>query len=561
MICIRAGPDQRPYGSMQRKGWPVGPALRAKRGDLMPPTPDPAPVPAPPASGLRFPSAFTILFALIILVAALTWIIPAGQYARVASEALGKDVPVAGTYALTEANPQGVFDVILAPIAGFYDPESYAANAIDVSLFVLIIGGFIGVVTATGAIDAGIARAVVRLKGRENWMIPFLMALFALGGTTYGMAEETLAFYIILIPVMIAAGYDAVVAVAVVLLGAGVGVLGSTINAFSTVIASDAAGVTFADGLVLRLIILGLCWLVTVAFVMRYAARVKADPSKSLVYDKKAANEAHFLGGKAATETAFTGLHQIVLTLFALSFAVMIWGVSSQGWWMAQMSGLFLIAAILIGLIARLGEARLVEAFLNGARDLLGVALIIGLARGIVVVMDAGHITDTILHAAEISVAGLPKIAFINVIYWIEVGMSFLVPSTSGLAVLSMPILAPVADFAGVKRELVVTAFATGSGIVNLITPTSAVVMGGLAIGRVPYERWLRFIWPLLAGLTVIIMAALSLAVVLAEEIAWLSPTAFIPKRVRCAALWSIVRAVRWRGSHRKTARNCCSTM
>ncbi len=476
----------------------------------MPVVPEPAPAAAP---GLRFPSAFTILFVLIILVAALTWIIPAGLYDRVPSEALGKDVPVAGSYAPTEANPQGVFDVILAPIAGFYDPDSYTANAIDVSLFVLIIGGFIGVVTATGAIDAGIARAMVRMKGRENWMIPFLMALFALGGTTYGMAEETLAFYVLLIPVLIAAGYDAVVAVAVILLGAGVGVLGSTINAFSTVIASDAAGVTFADGLMLRLIILAVCWLVTVVFVMRYAARVKADPSKSLVFDKKTANEAHFLGGKANADLSFTGLHQIVLILFALTFAVMIWGVSSQGWWMAQMSGLFLIAAIIIGIIARLGEARLVDTFVNGARDLLGVALIIGLARGIVVVMDAGHITDTILHSAEGAVAGLSEVAFINVVYWIEVGMSFLVPSTSGLAVLTMPILAPVADFAGVQRELVVTAFATASGIVNLITPTSAVVMGGLAIGRVPYERWLRFIWPLLLMLTVIIMAALSAAV------------------------------------------------
>jgi uncharacterized ion transporter superfamily protein YfcC len=465
--------------------------------------------------GFRFPSAFTILFALIILVAVLTWIIPAGQYERVASEALGKDVPLAGSYALTDAVPQGLFDVILAPIAGFYDPVEYVARAIDVSLFVLIIGGFIGVVTASGAIDAGIARAMVRLKGRENWMIPFLMALFAAGGTTYGMAEETLAFYVLLIPVMIAAKYDALTAVAVIMLGAGVGVLGSTINAFSTVIASDAAGVTFADGLTLRLIILAVCWVVTVAFVMRYAARVRADPTKSLVYDKKAANEAHFLSETPADAADFTGLHRVVLVLFALTFGVMIWGVSIGGWWMAEMSGLFLAAAIVIGIVARLGESKLVESFVNGARDLLGVALIIGLARGIVVIMDAGHITDTILNAAETSVAGLSQTAFILVIYWIEVGLSFFVPSTSGLAVLSMPILAPVADFAGVKRELVVTAFATASGMVNLITPTSAVVMGGLAIGRVPYERWLRFVWPLLVVLTLIVMAALALATML----------------------------------------------
>lgn len=463
-----------------------------------------------PAKGWHFPNAFTILFALILVVAALTWVIPSGRYTRVASEVLGKDVPVPGTYALTSGNPQGIFDVILAPVAGFYDPASYAANAIDVALFVLIIGGFIGVVTATGAIDAGIRRAMLRLKGREMWMIPILMALFALGGTTYGMAEETLAFYGLLIPVMVAAGYDALVGVAVILLGAGIGVLGSTINAFSTVIASDAAGISFADGLWLRLVILGVTWAAAVAWVMRYAARVKADPTKSLVHDLKDANAAHF--GAGAADQGFTGLHQIVLILFAATFAAMIWGVSVGGWWMAQMSGLFLAAGIVIGIIGRLGEVRLVEAFLAGARDLLGVALIIGLARGIFVVMDAGQITDTILHSAELTVAGLPAPAFISVIYAVELGLSFFVPSTSGLAVLSMPILAPVADFADVPRSLVVTAFATASGWVNLITPTSAVVMGGLAIGRVPYQRWLRFVWPLLVVLTVIVMGALILA-------------------------------------------------
>ncbi len=463
-----------------------------------------------PAKGWRFPNAFTILIALILAVAALTWVIPSGKYARVASEVLGKDVPVPGTYTLTPGDPQGIFDVILAPIAGFYNPDSYAANAIDVALFVLIIGGFIGVVTATGAIDAGIRRAMLRLKGHEMWMIPILMALFALGGTTYGMAEETLAFYGLLIPVMIAAGYDALVGVAVILLGAGIGVLGSTINAFSTVIASDAAGISFADGLWLRLAILGLTWVAAVAWVMRYAARVKADPALSLVHDLQASNAAHF--GAGPKDQGFTGLHQIVLVLFAATFAAMIWGVSVGGWWMAQMSGLFLAAAIVIGIVGRLGEARLVEAFLAGARDLLGVALIIGLARGIVVVMDAGQITDTILHSAEITVAGLPAPAFISVIYAVELGLSFFVPSTSGLAVLSMPILAPVADFADVPRSLVVTAFATASGWVNLITPTSAVVMGGLAIGRVPYQRWLRFVWPLLVVLTVIVMGALILA-------------------------------------------------
>jgi uncharacterized ion transporter superfamily protein YfcC len=459
----------------------------------------------------RFPSAFTILFGLIIVVAALTWIIPAGQYDRVHNAALDRDVPVAGTYKEIERNPQGVFDVILAPIAGFYNPATNQANAIDVALFVLVIGGFIGVVTATGAIDAGITRAMAALRGREKWMIPVLMALFALGGTTYGMAEETLAFYVLLIPIMIAARYDAVTAVAIILLGAGVGVLGSTVNAFATVIASDAAGVPFTNGIVLRFVILGLCWLACVLFVMRYAERVRQDPTKSIVYDQKGENEAHFLKGRSsAASIEFTTLHKIVLLLFGLTFVVMVWGVLRGGWWMAEMTGLFLASAIVIGLVARPGEQTFVNSFLNGARDLLGVALIIGLARGIVVVMDAGHITDTILHWAETSVAGLRSVPFINVIYWIEVLLSFFVPSSSGLAVLSMPIMAPVADFANVQRDLVVTAYQSANGIVNLINPTFAVVMGGLAIGRVPYERWLRFMWPLLLILTVIIMGSMS---------------------------------------------------
>ena len=461
---------------------------------------------------IRFPSAFTILFGLIILVAALTWIIPAGQYERATNLALDREVPIAGTYATAEPNPQGIFDVIMAPIAGFYDPGSNQANAIDVALFVLVIGGFIGVVTSTGAINAGIRSAMISLRGREKWMIPVLMGLFAFGGTTYGMAEETLAFYVLLIPIMIAAGYDSVTAVAIILLGAGVGVLGSTVNAFATVIASDAAGIPFTQGMALRFAILGLCWLTCVAYVMRYAERVRLDPTKSLVYDRKAENEAHFLAADGVGDATFTILHKLVLAIFGLTFVVMIWGVLKGGWWMGEMSGLFLGSAILVGLIARPGEQRFVDAFLNGARDLLAVALIIGLARGIVVIMDAGKISDTILRWAEVSVAGLSEVVFVNVVYWINVLLSFFVPSSSGLAVLSMPIMAPVADFAGVGRELVVTAYQSANGIVNLINPTFAVVMGALAIGRVPYERWIAFMWPLLLILTVIIMACLSVA-------------------------------------------------
>ena len=474
------------------------------------------PTPQPDSLASRFPTAYTILFALIIVVAALTWIIPAGKFDRVQNDAVGREVAVAGTYKTVEANPQGFIDILLAPTAGFYDPDSYAANAIDVSLFVLFLGGFLGVVNATGSIDTGIKAAMRKLKGREVWMIPILMSLFALGGTTYGMAEETLAFYPLLIPAMLVAGFDTMTAVAVILIGAGIGTLGSTINPFATVIASNAAGVAFTEGMVLRVVLLLGGLAICIAYVTRYALRVKADPARSVLAAQASRDRQAFLsGGNGAGNDRLSGTQSVILVLFAATFVALIWGVSSQGWWMAQMGALFLGMAILIGLVGRLGEKRLTSTFVDGARDLLGVALIIGLARGIVVIMQNGLIADTILNAAAQAVSGLPELAFINLMFWIEVAMSFLVPSSSGLAVLSMPIMAPLADFAGVTRDLVVTAYQSASGLVNLITPTSAVVIGALAIGRISYDRWIVFIWPLLLILTIFISVVLSIAAIL----------------------------------------------
>ncbi|MGV0879854.1 YfcC family protein [Martelella sp. FLE1502] len=472
--------------------------------------------PAPELSS-RFPTAYTILFALIVLVAALTWIIPAGQYDRVMNEEVGREIAVAGTFHEVDPNPQGFVDVMLAPIAGFYNPDSYAANAIDVALFVLFLGGFLGVVNATGAIDKGIKAAMFDMKGHQIWIIPIMMGLFALGGTTYGMAEETLAFYAILIPVMIAAGYDAVTGVAIILIGAGIGVLGSTINPFATVIASNAASIPFTDGLILRLVLLLGGLVICAAYVMRYAHRVRTDPSRSVVAKQAEAHKKIFLQDKFGeeTEAKLSGTQKVVLLIFAATFVVMIWGVSSQGWWMARMSALFLGSAIVIGLISRQGEKQLTGSFVDGARDLLGVALVVGLARGIVVIMENGLIADTILHGAEQTLGGLGELAFINVMFWIELGMSFFVPSSSGLAVLSMPILAPLSDFAGVGRDLVVTAYQSANGLVNLINPTFAVVIGGLAIGRVSYDRWIVFIWPLMLILLIFISVVLSIGALL----------------------------------------------
>ncbi len=473
----------------------------------------------------KFPTAFTILFGLIVVVAALTWIIPAGQYDRAMNETLGKEAPVPGTYHQVEPNPQGLGAVLMAPIAGLYDPATGMANAVNVAVFVLVIGGFLAVVTKTGAIDAGIGWLLTALKGREIWMIPILMAAFALGGTSYGMAEESLAFYAIILPVFIRAGYDSLTGVAVIMLGCGIGTLGSTFNAFATVIASNAAGVAFTDGLMLRVFLLVVCLAAGILYVMRYARAVRADPARSVVAAQREDNIQHFLKGSevGAPLPEFNRVREVILVLFALTFAMMLYGVIARGWWMGQMSALFLGMAIVTFFVAKfsaatkMDEATFVETFVNGARDLLGVALIIGVARGIVVVMDAGKITDTILHAREEALGGLGSVAFINRMLLNQTVLSFLVPSSSGLAVLSMPILAPLSDFAGVARSLVVTAFQSANGWVNLFNPTFAVVMGGLAIGRVAYDKWLRFVWPLLLILAIIVSASLSVSAMLAD--------------------------------------------
>ena len=451
----------------------------------------------------RMPTAYTILFFLLVAVAVATWLIPAGEYERREDQTL-----VAGTYTQVEQQPQNPGDVALAPFHGFYD-------AVDVAVFILMVGGFLGVMMKTGAIDAGIANIIHRLDGREKLLIPILMIFFGLGGTSFGMWEETMAFFPLLIPVFVAAGYDAVVAIAVVLLGAGAGVMAGTVNPFATGIASGFAGTSLGDGIGLRLLMLVLFEGAAIWFVMAYAARVKADPSRSLVAGR---DERFHHQGEAPP---LTGRRKVALALFALVFLVMIYAVipfedmglplPAFGWWFPELSALFLVGGIAIGLIYGLGEEETADAFVSGAADLLGVAFIIGISRGITVLMNNGSITDTILHWGEQVLGGAGSVGFVLLVFLLYLPLSILIPSSSGLATLSVPIVAPLAQFAGVDKALVVTAFQAASGVVNIITPTAAVVMGGLAFGRVPYDRWIKFVWKLI--LILILATGLILAV------------------------------------------------
>ena len=441
-------------------------------------------------SKFRMPTAYTILFLLILLVAAATWVIPSGSYDYV------DGIPQAGTYHAVPASPQGIGDVLKAAFSGFYD-------AVDVCVFILMVGGFLGVVMKTGAVDAGVASIIRLLGGREKWLIPILMLFFGLGGTTYGMWEETMAFYPLLIPVFLAAGYDAVVGISVILLGAGAGVIASTVNPFATGIAAGFAGVSLGDGILLRAI----QWVVfegtAIWYVSAYAAKVRKNPSKSVV--GVGAGKLHVT---MDDPLAFTPRRKVILAIFGLTFAVMTYGVipfgemglplPELGWWFPELSALFLVGGVVIGLIDHMKEEEIVETFVAGCADLLGVALIIGISRGITVLMNDGGITDTILHWGEQALSGTGSISFVLLVYLIYLPLTVLIPSSSGLATLSVPVMAPLGRFAGVGGELVVTAFQSACGLVNIITPTAAVVMGALALGKVPYDRWVKYVWKLM---------------------------------------------------------------
>ena len=455
----------------------------------------------------RMPTAYTILFLLLILVAAATWLIPAGSYDYV------DGVPAAGTYHPVEQNPQGVGDVLKAAFSGFYD-------AVDICIFILMVGGFLGVVMKTGAVDAGVANVIRLLGGREKWLIPILMLLFGLGGTTYGMWEETMAFYPLLIPVFLAAGYDAVVGISVILLGAGAGVIASTVNPFATGIAAGFAGVSLGEGIVLRLLEWVAFEAAAIWFVMAYAEKVKKNPSRSVV-----GVGAGKIQVAMDQQVPFTTKRKVIMAVFTLTFLVMVYAVvpfdemglplPTLGWWFPELSALFLVAGVAIGLIDRMSEEELVETYVAGCADLLGVAFIIGISRGITVLMDDGAITDTILHWGEAALSGAGPISFMLLVFALYLPLTILIPSSSGLATLSIPIVAPLGKFAGVGGDLVVTAFQSASGLVNILTPTAAVVMGALALGHVPYDRWAKYVWKLMLWFLLLALAFLVAGVLL----------------------------------------------
>ena len=480
------------------------------------------------------PSSFTILLALLAIVAVITIIVSGTSGGEVTAARLS--------------------DFCTAPILGF-------ADALPVCLFVMILGGFLGMMTETGALDNGIAVLVQKLKGNEIMLVPVLMLIFSLGGTTYGMCEETVPFYALLAATMMAAGFDPMVGAATVLLGAGCGCLGSTVNPFAVGAAVDA--LTGVGIEVNQSIIIGLgavLWIVTTAmsivFVMNYAKKVKADKGSTILsmQELKDAEEAH---GKAASEVhkevKLTGRQKGVLIAFAFTFVVMIvgfipladlnegvanffdagavydadgntvvqgWSALITGlpigqWYFDEASTWFFLMAVLIGIIGGLSEKQIVNTFITGAADMMSVVLVIALARGISVLMANTGLDVYVLDAAANALAGLSGVIFAPMSFLVYFGLSFLIPSTSGMATVSMPIMGPLAVKLGFSPEVMVMIFSAAIGVVNLFTPTSGAIMGGLALAKIEWTTWLKFALKLIVALSVVCAIILTVACVL----------------------------------------------
>ena len=493
----------------------------------------------------KMPSAFTILFFIIVVLAVLTWFIPAGKYA---TDSAGNII--AHTYHTVSPHPQGIWDVFMAMVIGMIG-DSKTEGAIQIALFILVIGGFLGVVNKTGALNNGISAVVHRYEGRERTLIPILMILFALGGTTYGMGEETLAFYPLLIPVMIGCGFDSIVAVAVALVGTQLGCLASTVNPFATGVASATLKISPGEGLIPRLILLVIVTALGIWYTMHYADQVKKDPTKSLVYAQRAEDEKRFdISEKTQDTQPLTKVQKRVLWLFGITFIIMIMGlvpwtdlnkhwtafdtftnwlhgipflgvligkdIPALGtWYFNEITLLFLFMSVVVMFVAHIKEQDFIDAFMKGMSDLLSVAIIVTVARGIQVIMNEGMITGTILHWGEVGLSGMPKAAFAILAFIFFVILSFLIPSSSGLAAATMGIMGSLAHFAKVDGSVVVTAYQAATGLITAVTPTAGMLVGALALCRIPFTVWWKWIAKLIAALFIVVCIFLGIIAVM----------------------------------------------
>ena len=463
----------------------------------------------------KVPHVYAIIFALMVIFAVLTWIVPSGSYQR--QEVNGREVTVAGTYEQSEKTyideetgdevdlRQGVFDVLQAPTRGIQE-------AIEVVAFILIVGGSFQVITKTGAITSGMGRVVRRFKNKDILIIPIAMVLFALGGTSFGMAEETLPFFAIFMPIMMAMGFDSMTAFMVVFVGARTGYIASTINPFNVLIAQGILGIQGNPQLWLRMIALVVLTAVAITWVVLYARRVKKNPESSITFEDDIAKKVEFAADESALDAEFTGRQKGVLAVFIAGMYLIIWGLVTQGWYMNEISAVFLAMGLLAGVIAGFSQDVIAQEFVAGIADFAFSAIVVGLARGILVIASDGMIIDTILNALATGLGGIPAVLFTTLLYAVENLLAILVPSSSGLAALTAPIFGPLTELMGLNPEAAVWALSMGSATMSLICPTSAILVAGLGVCKIKLGQWWKTVWKffLVVSLINIVFVAIS---------------------------------------------------
>ena len=483
-------------------------------------TPDPTET---PAARFKAPDTTLIIFSIIVLAAILTWIIPPGEYQRSEIEVEGvgtREVVEPGTFARVERDEESVGARLLhsvavvfqAPIRGFTD-----SDAAPIIAFVLFVGGAFAVLTATGAVDVGLRQIVAASEGSralDRLIVPLFMVVFSLGGAVFGMSEETIPFVLIFVPLAVALGYDSLTGAAIPFLGSGAGFAAAFLNPFTVGVAQGIAGVPLFSGASFRVVLWVLITAVVTGFVMWHAARVRRDPSRSPTATLDAEVRAAGLGAADALGAARLSAGQVrTLLVFGLGLAALVFGVLRFGWYITEIAALFIGMGILMGAVGGLGGNATAKAFMEGVKDLAPTALIIGLARGILVVLEDGQVVDTMLNALAGVLEGTGSAVAAMAMFGVQTAINFFVPSGSGQAALTMPIMAPLADLVGVTRQTAVLAFQMGDGFTNMIIPTSAVLMGVLSLARIPWPTWARWILPLQVTLFGIGLVALSVAV------------------------------------------------
>lgn len=463
----------------------------------------------------KVPHVYAIIFALMVIFAVLTWIVPSGSYQR--QEVNGREVTVAGTYEQSEKTyideetgdevdlRQGVFDVLQAPTRGIQE-------AIEVVAFILIVGGSFQVITKTGAITSGMGRVVRRFKNKDILIIPIAMVLFALGGTSFGMAEETLPFFAIFMPIMMAMGFDSMTAFMVVFVGARTGYIASTINPFNVLIAQGILGIQGNPQLWLRMIAWVVLTAVAITWVVLYARRVKKNPESSITFEDDIAKKVEFAADESALDAEFTGRQKGVLAVFIAGMCLIIWGLVTQGWYMNEISAVFLAMGLLAGVIAGFSQDVIAQEFVAGIADFAFSAIVVGLARGILVIASDGMIIDTILNALATGLGGIPAVLFTTLLYAVENLLAILVPSSSGLAALTAPIFGPLTELMALNPEAAVWALSMGSATMSLICPTSAILVAGLGVCKIKLGQWWKTVWKffLVVSLINIVFVAIS---------------------------------------------------